>query len=182
MAVTLSITVQGTDELRARLARINPKQNPAWVSRSLERCAELTQVIAAKEKIIQGSRFRGPKGPRGGKGKLRSAGVHPTKLTSRHGGAGIVGSIRVNKGPLPYAIEVGSDKAYAPVHEFGGTIRVGSYMRTIAHSTRSGGASVARVKSHSRKYPPRPFLGPGLEKASKSFDRIFTRELAKEIR
>ena len=41
---------------------------------------------------------------------------------------------------------------------------------------------MALVKGHTRKYPPRPFLGPALVKASKSFSDIFAREIAKEIR
>lgn len=160
MAVALSITVQGLDELHERLDRMSPKKNPAWVGRAVRKSAELTQKITAEEMFILGSRFRGPKGPRGGKGKMRSAGTHPTKLTSRRGGAGIVGSIRTNLAPLPRAAEVGSDKVYAPVHELGLTV-----------SRKTGTA----------KYPPRPFLGPGLEKAAKSFDRIFAKEWAKEM-
>jgi hypothetical protein len=181
MAVSLSISVQGLDELHERLNRVNPKTNPAWVRRSLLKAGELTQIISSRQMIIQSSRFRGPKGPRGGKGRMMSAGVHPSKLTSRHGGAGLVGSIRVNQTPLPWAIEVGTDKAYAHVHEEGGTFSVGSYSRTIASSTRSGGASMALVKSHSRTYPKRAFMAPGVEKAAKSFDRIFSKEWAKEM-
>jgi hypothetical protein len=148
MPVSLSITVRGIDELQARLDKINPKRNSAPIRRAMINCAELTQKIAAKEMIIQGSRFRGPKGKRGGKGKLRSAGVHPTKLTSRTGT--LRRSIRVNQSPLPFAIEVGSDLVYARVHEL------------------------------SDKYP-RPFLAPGLDKAAKSFERFFIREIEKEL-
>jgi hypothetical protein len=181
MAVTLAVSVEGLDKLQDRLNGMSPRKNPAWVSRALVKSAALTQRIAAKQMIIQGSRFRGPKGPRGGKGKMMSAGTHPRKLTSRHGGSGIVGSIRVNRSPLPWAIEVGSDKAYAHVHEVGGTFRVPSYMRTIVQSTRSGAASVARVRAHTRRYPQRPYLKPGLEKASQDFERIFAKEWAKEM-
>ena len=153
MPLAVSMHVQGIDELHEKLARISPRKNGgAWVRRALEICADSVQAIAAKEMIIQGSRFRGSAGPRGGKGKLMDASVHPTMLTSRHGGAGIVGSIRVNKSPLPRAIEIGSDKAYAPLHELG----LG-------------------------RYPKRAFLAPALEKASKEFSRIFAKELGREL-
>ena len=172
MPVTLRVSVEGMDRVMDKLNGINPQKNPALLRRSLITCAELVQKISAEEMIIRGSRFRGPAGPRGGKGKLVSAGVHPTKLTSRHGGEGIVGSIRVNRSPLPYAIEVGSDRVYAPVHEFGGTFFVRQ-----ATSSRSGGSI-----GYSATYPPRPFLQPALEKAAKSFSAIFAKELEKEIR
>ena len=61
-------------------------------------------------------------------------------------------SIRVNRASLPTAIEVGSDLIYAVVHELGG-----------------------------RFHPPRPFLDPALKDASRDFDRIFSREWAKEM-
>jgi hypothetical protein len=151
MAVALSIRVDGIPEVQAMLDRISPRKNSAWVGRALDQCADLTRKIAAEEKIIQGSRWRGPAGPRGGKGKLISAAPHPTKLTSRHGGAGIVGSIRVNR-ISAFVRDVGSDKLYAPVHEYGG-----------------------------RFHPPRPFLSPALDDASEKFSDIFVRELDKEL-
>jgi phage gpG-like protein len=163
MAVSLSLRVQGLDELQERLNRLSPKKNSAWVARALKKAAFLTQKIAAKEKI-----------KRGGKGAPVAR-----MLTSRTGT--LRRSIRVNRSPLPWAIEVGTDLTYGAVHETGGTFSVPSYMRTLAMSTRSGGSSVARVKAHTRKYPPRPFLGPGLEKAAKDFDRIFSSEWAKEM-
>jgi HK97 gp10 family phage protein len=118
MAVSLSIRVDGIPELKKQLDRLSPKKNPRWVRRALIDCAELTQKISAEEKIIRGGRFRGPKGPRGGKGKMTDAAVHATKLTSRSGR--LRDSIRVNHSPLPWAIEVGTDVVYAAVHEFGG--------------------------------------------------------------
>jgi phage gpG-like protein len=155
MAVALSITVQGVEELRKRLDRLSPKKNPAWVRRSLIDCAELTQKISAEEMIIRGGRFRGPKGPRGGKGKMTDAAVHATKLTSRSGH--LRDMIRVNHSPLPWAIEVGTDLIYGAVHELGKHKRIPNY-------------------------PARPFLKPGLEKAAKKFDDIFMREWKKEMR
>ena len=179
MAVALSITVQGLDELHERLNRISPSKNSAWVARSLKKCAELTQDITANEMIIRGGRFRGPKGKRGGKGKMRSAGVDPKRITSRTGT--LRRSIRVNTSTLPFAAEVGSDLVYAAVHEFGGTYSIPSYSRAIATSTRSGGSSMALVKAHSATYPARPYLAPGLDKAAKSFSDIFAKELGKVL-
>ena len=61
-------------------------------------------------------------------------------------------SIRVNRSLLPWAVEVGTDLVYGAVHEKG-----------------------------SKHHPPRPFLAPALEDESSDFDRIFSREWAKEM-
>ena len=61
-------------------------------------------------------------------------------------------SIRINRTPLPAAIEIGTDLVYGHVHELG-----------------------------SRTHPKRPFLAPALQKASKEFSRIFAKELGKEL-
>ena len=134
MAVALSISVQGLDELHERLDRIMPSKNSAWVARALVKAALRVQEISAKEKIL-----RGGKGP-----------PVPGILTSRTGT--LRRSIRVNRSPLPWAVEVGTDLVYGAVHETGGKF-----------------------------HPPRPFLGPGLEDASRDFDRIFAKEWAKEM-
>jgi HK97 gp10 family phage protein len=151
MAVSLSISVTGLDELQAQLDRINPKKNSAMVGRALVKCALLVQSDAAYKKIIAGGRFRGPAGPRGGRGKMTSSKPHPTKLTSRT--SRLRDDIAVNRSPLPWAVEVGTDVKYAAVHEYGG-----------------------------RYHPPRPFLGPALDDMADQFDDIFAREIAKEIR
>ena len=134
MAVALRISVQGLDELHERLDRINPKKNTAWVARALVKSALRVQEIAAKDKIK-----RGGKGP-----------PVPGILTSRTGT--LRRSIRVNRSPLPWAVEIGTDLVYGAVHEHGGKF-----------------------------HPPRPFLKPGLEDASRDLDRIFAKELAKEL-
>jgi phage gpG-like protein len=151
MAVSLSINVEGIEAVQAQLDRINPRKNPKMVGRALVNCALLTQKIATEEKIIRGGRFRGPAGPRGGKGKMMSSKPHPTKLTSRT--SRLRDSIAVNRRALPWSVEVGTDVVYAAVHEYGG-----------------------------KHHPPRPYLGPALEDASKRFGDIFAREIAKEIR
>ena len=177
--IAMSVSVEGREELKQLLDRIAGRGlGRGWIGRALETCANRVQAIAAREKIISGSRFRGPAGPRGGKGKLQDAGVHPTMLTSRHGGSGLVGSIRVNKRGLPRYAEVGSDKVYAPIHELGGSIRVTKKMRGYLHYK-----GIHLRKSTTRiTMPPRPFLQPALEQASHEFSRIFVNELSKELR
>jgi hypothetical protein len=109
MAVSIGVSVTGTKELKRALERMNPGTNKKILRNSLIDTANKIQKNAAKEQI------------RGGRGykveKYDKSDVHPKMLTSRHGGAGLVGSIRVNRGPLPFAIEVGTDKAYGAYHE-----------------------------------------------------------------
>lgn len=177
MAVAVSVRVDGIPEVEAMLKRIAPGTNPKWVRGSMVDCGLLTQKIAAKEMIIQGSRFRS-----GGKGKLRNAGVHPRKLTSRRGGAGLVGSIHVNRAGLPWSVEVGTDLGYGAVHELGwsGTQRIPSHTRTVAW-----GRKVApfKVKAFTRSvtFRARPYLAPGLTKAAEKFSAIFVRHWKKEF-
>ena len=148
MPLALSMSVEGLDKLHEKLARISPRKNGgAWVRRALTTCALRVQAIAACEMIIRGGRI--------GKGSRKTdAPADATRLTSRTGR--LRGSIRVNRSPLPRAIEIGSDVAYAAIHELGGSIRGGTM-------------------------PKRPFMAPALEKASKEFSRIFAKELGREL-
>jgi phage gpG-like protein len=134
MAVSLSISVQGAEDLHERLNRINPKTNPAWVRRSMLKSGLRVQEIASKEKIL-----RGGKGP-------PVLGI----LTSRTGT--LRRSIRVNRSPLPWAVEIGTDLIYGAVHESGG-----------------------------KYHPARPFLKPALEDVSRELSGIFAKEWAKEL-
>ncbi len=143
MATALSVSVQGLDELHERLSRISPRDNAEWSRRALVTCGLLVQKIAAEEMIIRGGRF-------GTGSSLRDRIAHPSKLTSRSGR--LRGSIRVNRVPLPKAIDIGSDVAYAAVHELG----LG-------------------------RFPKRPFLAPALDKASKEFSQIFAKELGRAL-
>jgi phage gpG-like protein len=163
MPVALSISVEGVEAVHQRLERLNIRSHPGLVIRALDKCAELTQEIAATKKII-----RGGKGP-----------PHPHKLTSRTGT--LRRSIAVSRRHLPWAIDIGTDLVYGAVHEEGGTVNVGSYSRAIGSSTRSGGASMALVRSHTRTYPKRAYLVPALEEAANHFDDIFAREIEKEL-
>jgi phage gpG-like protein len=147
--IAVKVKATGVVKLQRMIRTISPKSNPAWVRRALIAMANRVQAIATKEMIIPGGRVR-VAGPKGGKGIMTDKPAHPTKLTSRTGA--LRSSIRVNRGPLPHAIEVGSDLEYAAVHEEG----LG-------------------------RYPKRPFLQPALEKASPEFSDILSRELKREI-
>jgi phage gpG-like protein len=144
--LSMSMHVEGLDKLHDKLERISPSRaGEAWSRRALMTCAERVQAIAAGEMIIRGGRI--------GKGRRKTDALpDPTRLTSRTGR--LRGSIRVNRSPLPRAIEVGTDVVYGAVHEL---IGVG------------------------RKRTKRPFMAPALEKAAKEFTRIFAKELGREL-
>ena len=128
MAATISVSVVGTKELKRKLEKMNPGVNKKIVRDSLIESALTLQANAATKQIRHGARKSPP---------------IPGQLTNRLGGHGLVGSIRVNRGPLPFAIEVGTDKAYGPRHEFG-----------------TGGM------------PERPFLQPALDAVAPKFGDI----------
>jgi phage gpG-like protein len=187
MAVALSISVTGVKELQAQLDRINPKKNSAMVWRALEECGELVQIDAAYRKIIAGGRFRGPPGPRGGKGKLVDRAPHPKKLTSRTGT--LRRSIAVNRVRSALAVEVGTGLVYGAVHEEGGSFGVRSHTVRSHQRSSAFGKKTRRftVPSHFRSghyadYPARPYLAPALDDMASKFSDVFSREIAKEIR
>lgn len=148
MPLSMTVNMRGSEEVQRMLDRVSPSKNPAPARRALVACALRVQEIATKEMIIRGGRI--------GKGRKKTdAPADATRLTSRTGR--LRGSIRVNRGGLPHYIDIGSDVAYAAIHEFGGSIRGG-------------------------RMPERPYLQPSLEKASKDFSRIFAREITRGIR
>jgi phage gpG-like protein len=138
MAVSIGVSVTGTKELKHALEKMNPGTNKRILRNSLLEAAFLLQKDAATKQIRHGARKSPP---------------IPGKLTNRHGGAGLVGSIRVNRGPLPFAIEVGTDKAYGAIHELGGK---------------------------KRPMPKRPFLQPALDKIAPKFGDIVVKHWKKE--
>lgn len=152
MPVALTVRLSGGKEVERMLDRLSPRKNPRPITRALVRAADRVQELATTEFIIRGSRFFGPSGPRGGRGRLVDAQVDPKRLTSRRGGSGLVGSIAVDRSLTPRAIDVGSDLIYAAVHELG-----------------------------SRTTRKRPFLAPALEKASAAFERFFAEEWQREL-
>lgn len=139
MAVSTTFKVTGLKEFDKRLRKVDPERNPKIPRRALDKAALLTQKIAAKEMIVTG--------------RPRGSAPLPNKLTNRHGGEGLVGSIAVNRSPLPKAIEIGTELVYGAVHEKG-----------------------------LRGFPKRPFLKPALDKASRKFGGYFEREIARANR
>lgn len=138
MAVGLKVTLTPNPKLRRALDSMQEPRIQNVFRRALIKAALRTQELAATEFIIRGG--------------ARGAPPHPKLVTSRTGE--LRRSIRVNRGPLPSAIEIGSDLVYAPVHEFG---------------------------SRARNIRPRPYLQPALEKASRDFERLFAVEWQREI-
>ena len=104
MAVKLRASIVGTKELRRRLKAMNPGENRRILTVGLTKAALMIQVEAATKQIVHG-RTKSP--------------PLPDRLTNRSGGRGLVGSIAVNRRPLPNAIEVGTSLVYGAVHEEG---------------------------------------------------------------
>ena len=140
MPAFISAKVTGIKAWNKKLDRMNPQKNTSKLKRApLIKSALLVQKITAKEKIVRG--------------RPRGSAPLPDRLTSRHGGSGLAGSIRVNKNPLPGAIEIGTDLGYGAIHEFG----LG-------------------------RYPKRPFLGPALKDADRKIKKFFEDALNRENR
>jgi len=180
VASRLKVVLTGGKELDALLERISaPRVNRAY-SAALTQMAMLTARIAATEKIIRGGRI--------GKGRKKTdARPNARRLTSRTGrlrsslaGKGYREGLDTSR--LPKSIEVGTDVAYGPVHEFGGTVSqsVSAHTRTSAFGRKT---QPYRVAAFSRRatYPARPFLGPALADASKEFPTILVRHLERQI-
>jgi len=108
MVAIIRARIVGLEPLLKQLGRMDPKQNTRITQKSLREIALRIQKDAAENQIVHGR----------GRGKHASPPL-ADRLSSRNGGAGIVGSIRVNMGPGPRRAAVGSDKVYAGVHEFG---------------------------------------------------------------
>jgi len=132
----MRVSVVGTKELRRKLAKLDPGFNKRIMVKSLTDCAVEIHSDATRNQIRRG---------------MRHAGIHATKLTSRNEGRGLIGSIGLNKGPLPGAIEVGTHLAYGAIHERG----LG-------------------------RFPKRPFLEPALGKVGSKFNEIIVKNWKKE--
>ena len=107
MATQLRVSVVGMPALRRALDKMNPGVNRKIVRNSLIESALTIQRDAVKNQILSGGG-----GKRSGMTK-----PHSTFLTSRTGT--LRRSIKVDRGPLPFAIEVGTDLVYGAAHEFG---------------------------------------------------------------
>lgn len=138
MTVKLRTVIVGTPELRRRLKALNPAENREILRRGLTTAALMIQKNAATEQIVHG-RTKDP--------------PLPDRLTNRSGGRGLVGSIAVNRRPLPRAIEVGTSLVYGAVHEEG-----------------------------RGSYPVRAFLAPALKAIGPKLDRIMADAWKREAR
>ncbi len=128
MAVKLRASIVGTKDLQRRLKKLNPGENRRILTAGLTKAALMMQTDIAKNQIVHG-RTKSP--------------PLPSRLTNRSGGRGLVGSIAVDRKPLPAAIEVGTRFVYGPIHEEG-----------------LGG------------YPVRAFLAPALKKIGPKLGEI----------
>ncbi len=104
MAVKLRASIVGTKALQRRLKQLDPGENRRILTLGLTKAALMIQVDAATKQIVHG-RTKAP--------------PLPSRLTNRSGGRGLVGSIAVNRRPLPNAIEIGTSLVYGAVHEEG---------------------------------------------------------------
>jgi len=134
MAEALRVIVKPAPRLARALRNLKEPRIRRVFTRALIRSALDVQTEAASNQIIRSS-----KGP-----------VDAVRVTSRTGT--LRRSIAVNRQDLPFAITIGSDLIYAPVHEFG---------------------------SRKRNIPARPFLGPALDAVAPRFERHFLTELRK---
>lgn len=181
MPVILEVSLQGQEKIARLMSKLDPKRDGVqWQRAALVDCGKLVQDIAARKKIKRSGRI-------GAKGR-KSAPPLPNILTARHGGSGIVGSIRVNRGPLPSAVDVGSDLKYARVHELGGVFniprhRVNAHTRTVAFGRKVAPFSVGPFDRgpYRARFPKRPFLVPALDEAMPSFPDIFIRNIEKVL-
>jgi HK97 gp10 family phage protein len=138
MATGITVKIIGGKELRRRLTSLSPVQNKEILRNSLRKSAERLQTVSATKKFRHGHRKSPP---------------IPDILTSRNAGRGLVGSIAINYGPMPKAIEVGTHLLYGRMHELG-----------------EGGM------------PRRPFLEPALDDVQKEFNGIVLKEWNKAIK
>jgi hypothetical protein len=116
----LRVSIVGTKELQRRLHKLNPAINRRIMVKSLSEAAVDILADVQKVQIV------------GGRGKALPL---ADRLTNRSGGRGLVGSMGIDRRPLPKAIEIGTHLTYGAVHEEG-----------------------------RGRYPRRAFLAPALEK------------------
>jgi hypothetical protein len=134
------VTIRGA---RGVAKMFSDAQFGPWTRRGLIKSALLVQKDSTLNQIIRGGRFGKP---------LTSAAVNPKRITSRTGN--LRASIAINRTELPrYAVTVGSNLVYAPVHEFGN------------RTTRA-----------------RPYLQPALDATEDQFPDIFMREWDRDMR
>jgi phage gpG-like protein len=77
---------------------------------------------------------------------------------------------------LPRAIEVGSDLVYAPVHEFGATIKAKRKPYLVFQLPGGEWRSAKMVY-----IPERPFIAPAFDRASAEFEQILLDDWRREV-
>ena len=140
MAVQLRVRIVGSKALTKALDKMNPGINKKILRDSLIEAALGIQKDAAGNQIL-----------RGGGGKRNARPAVAGRLTSRTGT--LRRSIKVDRGPLPFAIEAGTDLVYGAVHEFG----LGGRQR-------------------------RPFMKPALDKVAPKFGDIVVKHWKRAVR
>ncbi len=105
MPVQLRVRIVGTKALTKALDKMNPGLNKKILRDSLIEAALGIQKEAAATILP------------GGGGKRNARPPVADRLISRTGT--LRRSIKVDRGPLPFAIEAGTDLVYGAVHEFG---------------------------------------------------------------
>lgn len=171
----VTIIVTGADAAVRVLSSLQAPALHQVFREALEKSALLTQRIATDEKIVHGAETRATK-------------PLPHKLTSRRGGAGLVGSIGIDRSDLPLSVSVGSALKYAPVHEYGGEVAfparvIRQHRRTVLFGKRVSPFSVGPYfrGGYFATYPKRPYLLPALEDASKRFPEFFEKAIDRAI-
>jgi len=157
--VTIRTQDKELNALLKALANISPAKNPRIMRDGITRIILAIQAEFGKGKIIKAGREHAP--------PLK------TNLTSRHGGAGLLGSIGPDFSKLPREGSLGTALRYAEPHETGGTFR------RRAH-TRSRNGSQHSVKGHSVTMPKRAFMRPAITSARPQMASILVKLLEEE--
>lgn len=164
--------------LLSALDSIRPSSKRSNFRRALLALAFRVQELASGEFIKRGGGVskRGPESP-----------PERGRLTSRTGT--LRRSIRVDRSELPFAVEIGTDLAYAPPHELGLRVSVPA-SRVRAHTRRSAFGRRTRrpfvVPEHERRsytaaYPKRPFLAPAARKAQGEGAVLVAAQIAADV-
>lgn len=179
MGLAIKASFKPSPSLRRTLAAMQAPGLTRVQRRALLKCAFLALENITSEQIIRGGRVRGPRGPKGGKGKLVSAPAHPSKLTSRHGDLrrSLGKKFGIDRSGLPRYLDIGTDLVYGAAHEFGAKIKVSPKMRAALHYK----GIHLRAKTKRIILPPRPFIKPGLEAVEPKFPNVFVREWKEEL-
>jgi len=162
MAVEVSLKVKKSELKRIDdlMKALSPKQNARIWKHGLTRAAaKVEDILGTDPKIIL---RRGTKPP------IKGA------LTNRHGGTGLIGSFDIDLSKIPRQSSVFTDRVYAPVHEKGLTVT------RRAHSRRGKSGKNHTVKSHTAKFPKRPFLAPAAKKGRAFFADIMVAVITEE--